>query len=120
MKRRGGAAARPRAGEEPLRGGALERVVFDPDRARVELVVAGRRCVFEEVRATTLLAPWDGTPGTVEWLRVAAADETTLALELRVRWREVPRVYRIVCGALRLDAARGRRRRLRSSSRRTT
>ena len=105
MSRRDGAAARPRAGDELLRGGALERVAFDPRRAAVELVVAGRRCVFEEVRATTLLAPWDGTPGTVEWLRVVAADAETLALELRVRWRDVPRVYRMVCGALRIARA---------------
>jgi len=54
---------------------------------------------------TTLLAPWDGTPGTVEWLRVVAADAETLALELRVQWRDVPRVYRMVCGALRIARA---------------
>jgi len=97
----GGAAARPRAGDELLRGGALERVAFDPVGGSVELVVSGRRCTFEAVRATTLLAPWDGTPGTVEWLRVVAADEASLALELRVQWLEVPRVYRMVCGAVR-------------------
>lgn len=105
MNARAGAGARPRpqAGEELLRGGAIERVVFDPARATVELVAGGRRCVFEEVRATTLLGPWDGTPGTLEWLRVVAADESELALEMRVQWRHVPRVYRMVCGTLRFE-----------------
>ena len=108
-----------------LRGGAIERVAFDPARATVELVAGGRCCVFEEVRATTLLAPRDGTPGTVEWLRVVAADAETLALELRVQWRDVPRVYRMVCGAVRIaraappdGAVRGRA--LRRATRSTT
>jgi hypothetical protein len=98
----------PKAGELLLRDAPLERVEFAPDDAALILAAGGRRVRFAGVRATNFLAPWDGTPGTVEWLRVASAGAGEICLELRVRWREVPRVYRMVCASVTVVEERGR------------
>jgi len=93
----------PKAGDVLLAAAPLERVEFAVVDGAILLVAGGRRVRFGSVRATTFLGPWDGTPGAVEWLRVVAADAGELCLELRVRWREVPRVYRMVCASVTIE-----------------
>ena len=58
---------------------------------------------FREVAAATLLGPWDGRAGRVEWLRVVDHDQDAVCLELRLDFGAVPRVYRVVCAALLLE-----------------
>jgi hypothetical protein len=96
-------APAPKAGDVLLADASLERVEFAVADGAILLVAGGRRVRFGSVRATTFLAPWDGTPGTVEWLRVVAAGAGELCLELRVRWREVPRLYRMVCAGVTIE-----------------
>ena len=93
-------APEPKVGDVLLRDAPLARLEFALDDGSVALHAGGRRVRFEGVRATSFLGPWDGTPGTVEWLRVVGVDAREICLELRVRWREVPRVYRMVCAAV--------------------
>jgi hypothetical protein len=92
-----------RVGDVLLRDAPVASVEFLVADGVVVLAAGGRRVRFTAVRATTFLAPWDGTPGTVEWLRVVGVDAREICLELRVRWREVPRVYRIVCAAVAIE-----------------
>ena len=92
-----------RVGDELLRDACFDRLEIEPAHGAVRIDAGGRRVTFEGVRATTLLAPWDGTPGSIEWLRVVAVDADSVCLELRVAWREVPRVYRMVCAAVRVE-----------------
>lgn len=89
-----------KAGDVLLESAPLERVEFAFDDGAILLAAGGRRVRFEGVRATNFLGPWDGTPGRIEWLRVAGAGAGELCLELRVKWREVPRVYRMVCAGV--------------------
>jgi hypothetical protein len=95
-------ASGPKIGDVLMRDAPVERLEFAIGEGCVQLSAGGRRVRFEAVRATNLLAPWDGTPGTVEWLRVVGVDAREICLELRVRWRDVPRVYRMVCAAVRV------------------
>jgi hypothetical protein len=92
-----------KAGDVLLEGVALERVEFALDDGAILLTAGGRKIRLEGVRATNLLGPWDGTPGRIVWLRVAGAGADELCLELRVQWREVPRVYRMVCAGVALE-----------------
>ncbi len=71
---------------------------FASSAARLQLE---EECVsLEEVRSATLAAPWDGTACKVEYLRIVDRSAGELCVELRVRYSEVPRTYRIVCGQL--------------------
>lgn len=92
-----------KAGDVLLADAPLERVEFAVDDGAILLSAGGRRVRFGSVRATTFLGPWDGTPGAVEWLRVVSAGAGELCLELRVRWRDVPRVYRMVCASVTVE-----------------
>lgn len=92
-------------GEVLLAGAELLAVELDVDHGRARLVCTSATLEFEGVRATTLLAPWDGNRGTVEQAKVVAQDAGELCVEVRVRFVTVPRVYRVVCRAARLVAA---------------
>lgn len=95
----------PKSGDVLLRDAPLERLEIAVDDGAILLTAGGRRVRFEGIRAATFLGPWDGTPGRVEWLRVVGVDAGEVCLELRVKWREVPRVYRMVCGRVAVDDA---------------
>ena len=97
----GGGRARDRRGRVVLAGARLESVELDVARGVARLRCEGTTLEFGRVRATTLLAPWDGAPGTVERVTIVAADAGELGLEVRVRYSTVPRVYRVVCGSVR-------------------
>ena len=88
-------------GEVLLAERALRSVELDARRGRALLRCEGVSLCFERVHATTLLGPWDGAPGTVEHVKVVAAGAGEICLEVRVRWATVPRVYRVVCAAVR-------------------
>jgi len=104
------AAARPRTGEVLLADAALQSVELDVDRGRARLRCREAELEFEGVRATTLLGPWDGAPGIVEHARVVASEPQGICVEIRVKYSTVPRVYRVVCTAVRRRVpARARR-----------
>jgi hypothetical protein len=92
------------AGAILLRDVALESVLLDVTRGRIELRCEGTTLVFEGVRATTLLGPWDGARGRVEEARVVAVEPGSTCVEVRVRYETVPRVYRIVAAQCSVDA----------------
>ena len=96
----------PRPGAVLLAAAALERVEFDVLAATITIAASGTRLVFRGVRATNLLAPWDGARGSVEYVRVADVVAGELCLELRVRYATVPRNYRLVCKSVVRESAR--------------
>jgi len=97
------AAARALApGDRLLVEEELAALRFDVRAGTLELVTARHRLRAREVRATNLLGPWDGAPGVVEWLAVAAVAAGETCVELRVRYATVPRHYRLVARSIEL------------------
>jgi len=79
-------------------GRELHQVRLHLDQGLACLHLDGGEVAFRRVHSGNLLGPWDGTPGRVEWLALRRRDAGFLFLELRVRYPEVPRNYRMVCG----------------------
>lgn len=91
------------AAAAPVAGCSLERVELLLGRSALVLDFRGdsarsTRVAFQGIRGTTLLSPWDGNAGRVEWLREVHCESSLHFFELRVWYGEVPRNYRIVCG----------------------
>jgi hypothetical protein len=85
---------------EELHDHPLESLRFDLGDARVTAQIGPYQVEWSGVRATTLLSPWDGAPGQVEWLQLLEEGDGECCLELRVRFGAIPRVFRIVCRSI--------------------
>lgn len=89
--------AQPAADFGMLAGGELEAVEFDLGRAEIRLQTGTHRVRFQGVSASTLLSPWDGGRGVIEWLQRVHAEDDELCFELRVLFGAIPRVFKLVC-----------------------
>lgn len=97
----GSPGALPRPGEVLLAGVRLLAVELDVASGCAWLRCEGGGLELERVHATNLLSPWDGAPGQLEHVKVLEIEAGLAALEVRVRYATVPRVYRVVCGGVR-------------------
>jgi hypothetical protein len=77
--------------------GPLRGVRFDLEQSWIALDFADWTLELRGIRSSTLLAPWDGKPGEVEWCRLVQRTADEYCLELRVLFGPIPRVFRIVC-----------------------
>ena len=88
---------------EALQGQRLHSLKLDLDAGAATLVLSAAEVRLGGVRSTTLLGPWDGTPGVVQSVRVVRDDavgdaDADYYLEIRVQYGAIPRNYRVVCG----------------------